>query len=427
MIIIQPNIDKKIVPPNFNFDLDVKDVAFISDPTSEPLSIKGLNLLEYTSSSSTINKEINVITTSSSPIRFWSSDESKATVNESGYVESLQEGSSYIYIQQKSLRKRIVHQSIFENETSYLYDFVSFDSGTLGSHILQQISSRLDVDTEGIVDYTTLTSNGPIYRFDCWAADLDWTGCAYKNINTDGSVTNRHRNTLTMITPRHALAAEHSGGGAKLNETLQFLDSENTIHERTVTHIFDNFSGGADLKLCQLNEDLPSTIKYYKLMPYNWIEYLPLVNNTGLCYIFRTQYRKIRLRYQSRNVSGGLIDIGIKDGSVWGSRNYPIELSEFGISPTAQVFHTDYGIRSAPGSSWGDPVYAGWVIPGDSGHPFFNVINNELILVGVSASYFQADDISRHINTINNQLSSWGSNYTATIVDLSMFSYYGGN
>ena len=65
------------------------------------------------------------------------------------------------------------------------------------------------------------------------------------------------------------------------------------------------------------------------------------------------------------------------------------------------------------------------IFSGDSGNPFFILINNEPVLLGVlSNSGGSGSFVSSFITEINNTMSSLGGSYILSFIDLNSFSTY---
>lgn len=420
-----PSESRSIVPP-----LDISSLVLNpievqlpgnGDPVETPVSDREVNMLRVESSLSRRDSQAILGTTDpTAPITYWSLDPSIATVDSQGYVTTLQAGSVDIIASQKHLRRRAIHTGSF-GAGATLHRFVDFnDPNCLGIHLRDQVFSRLA--TEGEVATTRVVNGNPEYNPVCWAADLDFSGASYANLNSDPSAT-RHRNSLTMITPRHGMAVRHGGGGPNVGHILQFLDSENVIHERTVTHV-RTWSNPLDMRMCQLDSDLPSTVKTYKLLPQNWRDYLSLMVGQELLLVFRTQFRRAQVRYWQR-WSAGTMD---PDGFF--VPNADLDLSFFPLGENSPsignletISHTPFG-RNLGTSELGEPIYGAWLNPGNSGHPAFVVINDELVLMTCNVTGSNGNMFSSFIGEFSDQITAWGSSHQIQTVDISEFENY---
>lgn len=88
---------------------------------------------------------------------------------------------------------------------------------------------------------------------------------------------------------------------------------------------------------------------------------------------------------------------------------------------------TTFG-KSTPYYQWSstttDSVGNAVVVGGDSGDPLMTVVNGKLVALGTWHFSQTAPDISSNITAINTAISSLGSSYPLTTIDLSAFSSY---
>jgi hypothetical protein len=196
----------------------------------------------------------------------------------------------------------------------------------------------------------------------------------------------------TLITPRHIVFASHY----EISEgaTIRFITDDNQVVNRTMLKKIrrDNFP--SDITVGVLNEDVPSSISFCKVLPSNFSDYLP----TGISLI-----GALGLDQQERAT---VIDM--------------------------RAFATDLITFDYPVNTNKSVLYFG-KFSGDSGNPAFLIINNELILLTVW-TYGNAGAgtfLSLYIDLINQMIadvdvlaSNGGTGYTLSTADLSGFTNY---
>src|SRR5690606_36331630 len=108
---------------------------------------------------------------------------------------------------------------------------------------------------------------------DCWAADLDLTGISpysSRNGQYGGGV---------MISPRDMLASEH-WPRFRVGDTVRFVYGDGDAVDMTVDAVKDvgpaNSSDGyaTDYQVVTFDQDVPSGIKHYPVLPANWGDYI---------------------------------------------------------------------------------------------------------------------------------------------------------
>ena len=145
------------------------------------------------------------------------------------------------------------------------------------------LSSDPNIFLPDEVDYEPSSVNFP-RNPDCWAFDFDFSPLAVCNSYTGcPTMCGMHRRRGgTLITPRHAVLAAHHG---MTGESLYFVDANNNGVWRTITQRYDFRAGqnpdgySFDVQLVQLDSDVPSHIKFAKVLPSNWYDYLTTSSN----------------------------------------------------------------------------------------------------------------------------------------------------
>lgn len=204
-----------------------------------------------------------------------------------------------------------------------------------------------------------------------WLRDFDWTGVSPWN-----STGGRERGG-TAISPRHIAFANHFpiANGA----TVHFVTASNAVVSRTLVN--QTRIGTTDIQIGVLNSDLPSTIKFYKVLPSYLLDSL---NNVFKVAFAWDKDQNVEARLQS---VGGMLTT-IASG------------------------------RLAP--------FSGGVVVGDSGQPAFWILKGEPIYLGSYSSIIGVDPVVLHTSAINTAMTSLGGGYSTTTYDISAnYPFYG--
>lgn len=226
------------------------------------------------------------------------------------------------------------------------------------------------------------TQNRYIRNDKCWAYPLDLTSIS--PWNSQGHT----RKAGTLISPRHALWAKHYS--MRVNTTLRFVDKNNNAVDRRITKTGavpthgHPYLSGYDIVIGELDQDVPPTISFAKVLPHN----LTTIRPRGVHLpVFGTDFEEKALVANFNYESGTLVWLGRPAPS---SIRYP-------------YFETK--------------------ITGDSGNPVFLVVDGELVLVFVFTygGSGGGTSITYHYDEINAIMKRWGSSYQLTPVDLSKY------
>jgi hypothetical protein len=219
----------------------------------------------------------------------------------------------------------------------------------------------------------------------CWLADLVAKLTCISPWNSNGG----QNQAGTLVSPRHLVMAEHYQFG--VGTKVRYITADNQVVERTVTAVQSVGPSNSqdyyatDITVALLDSDVPPSISPAKVLPNNWLSYLPsLTTVTGVPAIATNQYKQV------------LVSDFIS--------------TQTGIAPTnAQRL-----------------LFFRTIISGDSGSPAFLVVNNELVLLttwtwgggGGGPNY------ANLLASINAVMTSLGGSYQLTPADLSGFPTY---
>jgi hypothetical protein len=291
--------------------------------------------------------------------------------------------------------------------------FQSFETGSLGRHIYDQIREYADESTSPPNHYplySTFDSSSNVYAKNTghWAYGLDFSGLTVNKVGS-GGVTN-----VSAITPYHAIGVSHYS--PEVGDVLYFCDANNQTVSRTVSG--REFIPSIDCSVVRFSEALPSTVKKYKTLPSNFLDYFPVninfYNASGVASSYRgssmpivvcSHYRwdeawplqrpnRYAYIYQTRLFSIGALTVTVQFSPAWSDpNNFP----NYNGQPS--------GIRG-----------------GDSGSPCFFVINNDLVLVHCHTSGGGGAMHPSFLSSIQSAIDSLGpSGQTYQTVDISEF------
>jgi len=201
-----------------------------------------------------------------------------------------------------------------------------------------------------------------------------------------------------LITPRHMIAAQHYSGTCKVGDTQLFAAMDNTVHARKITHVKNV---GGDIKLCQLDEDLPAEIGFARVLPKDYAAYLS--DAVG--------YNRITGFYSDKNKRVYVASVRFGNS---------FTLSNQRITPVGgTMFDQDDQGRNISVAT--DPWYT-TVVSGDSGSPVWFVdADNNMVLIGTFYTATSGPFVSAYYDAINDQLKAWGSDYRLTDADMTPY------
>lgn len=289
-------------------------------------------------------------------------------------------------------------------------NFTSFQSGSVGKHIFDQIREYADNSTTPPNHYPIystfdFTNNVFVRNVGHWSYPLDFSGLMV-NKSGSGGVT-----MVTAITPYHAVGVEHYH--PEVGDTIVFCDSNNQTISRQVV------SGGQPIQnedywIVRFDSPLPPSVKKYKLLPSNYTNYFP---KNKLMQFGAQPLDEYRFGY---------VPIIVCSHYRWDA-DWPIQRPNryaYVYETFAPLFNSIlyYPAESFPNNF---PNYNGNgsnVRGGDSGGPSFFVVNNDLILVAVHRTGNWGPFVSNFIQQTQDFINQLGpSGQTVQTVDLSGF------
>jgi hypothetical protein len=232
----------------------------------------------------------------------------------------------------------------------------------------------------------------------CWLAGVDFS-CVCCTWN------------CCLVTPRHIIGAAHAPVLPRDGAYMRFVTADGT---ETIRHVVDsryhpgwldnNMQFRPDIYVSQLDSDVDPGIKFAKILPKNWKQYL----DPGIMELKRVPFVCMN---QDRNLT-------IRDISNW----YPKSEEEaiaFHIISNGQPVPYALCVYTQPTNSKRMELYQNLRMY-DSSSPVFMICDNEPILIntisggggggGIAVSAFQDD--------LNQLIAEMGSNYTLTEFNL---------
>lgn len=366
MIKLIPSTDSITIRSGDAADLDISalPVNFVVAPSGETENIVDDTVI-LTSSSEQVRKDLQIENLSglnAGAVSYESLDNTKATVNSDGYVQSVGTGLVTIKVKSRLVDKAVHHLAETIVESSSRFD--RYNTGTLG----RQINDATDALATASQNKFVLSSTNPFTRNpNCWVT-ADKTCCP---------VSPRRG---VLISPRHMVVAFHAKPGN--GSMVVFLTNDNQQVSRTFVSFIK--VGTFDLAIGVLNEDVPSSIKFSKVLPTDWQDYITMQEVPIIC---GDQELKLLVRDWYR-------------------------YSEFGD-------HRRFLHRNSV-SSVRVPLTE-TLIAGDSGSPNFVLINNELVVLACHFSAVSSPLITGYYDAVNAAMTTLGGNYQLTPIDLSTF------
>ncbi|XP_060080648.1 uncharacterized protein LOC132560009 [Ylistrum balloti] len=221
----------------------------------------------------------------------------------------------------------------------------------------------------------------------CWAHDIDLTPISPWNSY------GKTRKAGTLLSPRHAVWARHYS--IRVNSTLRFVDRHNNVVDRKViktralytnTSVHQNFLYGHDMVVGLLDDDVPSSISFAKVLPRNFTVLNPHKEMVRLP-VLSTDFEEKALVEDLSYMSGSMVSL---------------------TTP----------ISSSTRHKYYEPK-----IVGDSGNPSFFIINDQLVFLFVFTfgGAGSGTSVQYNFDEINTIMTRLGGGYQLTEIDLSGF------
>lgn len=333
-------------------------------------------------------------------IEWWSSSESVLTVAD-GKVSRVSDGTAVVYVKINGLTRQ-VPVTVSRETPATTVRLIDYAEGSFAKHCSEQILDRLAIadSSTGKKLFTTynLTADTYVRNAASWLAGVDVTSIPVATRPASRANFWRYQGGLAIA--RDCIAyCNHWGGptgwpadGRLKGGQVKFLGSDGTVAVRDI--VDDARIGTTDLVVAKLDADLPETVGIAKALPSNWVDYLPV--NDWMVPAF------------------GIVQ----------------------ISPSANKLASPRMLRRWSGLSMFSPDVPGdladWyenAVLYDSGHPAFLIVNDELVWLTVwtTGGAGGGPSVVNNLSNINAAMTSIGSGYQLTELDLSGFAEYSGS
>jgi len=374
----EANVLRCPLPSESDFDLELQEVEVVlSSSSTEEVEINDGLFLRNIGSSIRYDGLISY-----SPLigdiavpKFTSGDPSIATVSSSGNITTIESGNVDIFCRAFQTTKKVTHNARFQTPVT-LDTFLNYLEGTLGNQSTNETDSIIAIGGDlNLFSVKSPQTNTYTRNSSCWASSLDWTGVSPHNS------ADQFRRGGTLVSPRHLIWANHFN--IPNGTTITFISNTNEVVTRTISNSLAIPSSDSQVGI--LNEDVPSSISYYLVMPPNWRDYLVNAFLTFLPLITTDQEQKALCR----ELTNGNLQSGL------------------------------YAHRRAneePRASLSENI-----IVGDSGQPMFMLVNGEMVFLGCHYTSFGIFPIHTYFEAINAAMITLGGGYQLTEVDLSGF------
>ena len=251
----------------------------------------------------------------------------------------------------------------------------------------------------------------------------------------------------TVITPWHVIGANHYQH--MTGDILYFLDSTNTVVSAIIVDKspFPPVGAYMDIIVYKLDRELPNTVKTYKFIPDNFVDYFP-INSFTYSTVYDTQLSTLSSVYLGVQTGLPLIAFShYRWDSEWplSRPNRYTYLFQMNTATTrfssTNIALTDGSLTYIPASNFmgiqlveDNNVYAyngvsseKYVIQGgDSGGPVFLILSGEPILMGSHLTPWGAPFYSSGLEYIQNYLNNLpvsGEVYKLQVADLSSYGF----
>lgn len=319
-----------------------------------------------------------------------------ATVNNSGYVQWVQNGNVDITTRaigntgQNILNKNVTIE-VFQTISGQTKLPNYFNTGCLGSALTTGMGYKIDGltannSTKSVYSTQNHTSGIYVRSSTCWGKDFDWTGVSPWNSTGGG------QRAGTLISPCHIIFAKHFQ--IDIGATIRFITQDNIVITRTITN---KYSISTDITIGKLDTDVPETIKFYKI--------IDTINNPNKC----TKWGWIPLTYFDQEEKLLTFKTNYSNGSkINGTDFYMTQWNYIN-----EIYYPSYYTQFN--------AFYELPIGGDSGNPIFMIVNNEPVIVSTFWGSNSGPLIAYYKDAINEAMNILGGEYQLTEIDISSF------
>jgi len=224
---------------------------------------------------------------------------------------------------------------------------------------------------------------------------------AYTSLSVQTEEAPNNRKFCTAVTPRHAVAAFHSGYAPDVGTTVRFVTEDNVVVERTVVENtrLTTPEGNSDVSMVMFDSDLPDTIVPCKILPasiknvvHDFFVFFPpwtdRLEQEAVVLVSSDQEYKTHPQFWRGSSA-------IRSGN-WASLTDSTNPSQSYLDQ-----YPDYGKSLDRFRIRGELA-----IGGDSGNPLFIAVNNQLWLVSVFYSPTSGPLYSDYSQLLNDMIAT---------------------
>ena len=217
----------------------------------------------------------------------------------------------------------------------------------------------------------------------------------------------------TLISNKHVLLANHVSTSFSLPQTIYFVNNSNVTFTYTITSLSrigaSSGAGYTDISIGYLNSIVDTSLKYYKVFPSNFLDYLKKGTSSSTFQYLNPYLAAFYMDAEKKFLCGDIDGLSLTDAT----------------SPKLRLVFSENTKRYNNSEL---------VIGGDSGNIIFLPVNNEIVLLGswwtgspssksIGNQIGISSYIPSNITAINSAMTSLaGTNYSVTEIDLSNYS-----
>ncbi|MCP4539923.1 MAG: hypothetical protein GY832_22515 [Chloroflexi bacterium] len=250
-----------------------------------------------------------------------------------------------------------------------------------------------------IFDVFSPTDNTSEYNASCWAASLDFTGLSYTGLSA------------TAISPRHAVSCSHSGGPGAVGSERVWIAADGTRHVRTMLAKTEVSSAGPlyhDMTIAYYDSDLPDSIAIHKVLPADFLDYLPMLPQDGVDVenpeggiavrmpaLVPDQHRRVQIHEIFNVTAEGepFATAYFRHSNSLYLEGYPGASTKFTMSGNREAYNGDHELHS-----------------GDSGKPVFLLLDGELVLLGTHGGTTAVGSYAHYLSEANAVMAALEAN-----------------
>lgn len=374
---------------------EVVEIPIVADGSGTPSTVDDANLLTLSGVAQSSNFQINYGGVDAGGVTFESSNEAVAMVTGLGYVAYVSAGPVSIAVVAPRVRKR------YDLVTgSSVGDYTVFDSlvaGSLGRHIIDAVDAAIagKVFAVGGPRFTTLDPAGGNVVVNANCVLNGFTGVDAEAIWSTGVPNFKYGGSL--IAADIVMTTAHGMFG--VGDVLKFVKVDGSSQDREIISRKSDLSGVlSDTAIYRLASPVSGIAPMALLSAQQVFDYLPsaLVGYPGYA---------IPAFHGDQSKHAHILSFTLIYDSVHAVWEWVLAWAGSAIGPAQrQLYFTD-----GPFS-------------GDSGHRLAVPVNGALVLVGIySGCYLPGQDLTQ----LNAGIASLGSIYSASLVNLAGFNFYG--